>query len=156
MSRTGRAVVEVAQASHCEAMVVREHRIIVIFLGSALVHVRLVSGFITVELTNGITRSDQLEACAVAFALLPRKTASPTGGVSEPFGAFASSTPPGWSLLWRPDAQVSRIDLSALRARPVGPIMEVISGVVAGGGSVAFGSGLLGCADAVPTQLGLF
>ena len=104
----------------------REYRVIFIFLGSAPVHLRLVSGFITFELANDITCSDQLEACVLAFALLPRETASPAGGVRESFRAFASSTPPGWGRARWSGSQVTRVSFTAIWARPVCSHTEVL------------------------------
>ena len=59
---------------------------------------------------------NRLETVAMALAPFPLLSASPTGCVSEPFGALASSTPPGWGRARWPGTQLARVSFMAVWA----------------------------------------
>ena len=123
-------LVRVSRAFLGVAVVKRVQIIVMLFLGSALVHGLGFIGFITVYLTIGIAQPGQLEACAMALASFPCMFASATGCVCESFGALASSAPPGWGRARRPCTQVARVWFTAIWARPVCPSAEVLHGRV--------------------------
>ena len=111
-------------------MVKRVHILIVLFLGSALVRIVGFNGSISVFRTVSIAQPGELEASAMALAPFPCMSASATGCVSEPFGALASSAPPGWGRARRPCTQVARVCFTAIWTRPVCPSAEVLHGRV--------------------------
>ena len=110
------------------AMVMRAHIHFVLFLVSALVRGLGYIGSTSVFLTVGIAQPGELEASAMALAPFPCMSASAAGCVSEPFGALASSAPPGWGRARRPCTQVARVCFTAIWARPVCPSAEVLHG----------------------------
>ena len=121
-------MVRVSRAFRGYAMVKRVHILVAFLLGSALVHAVGFHGSISVFITVVIAHPGELEAGAMALAPFPGMSASATGCVSEPFGALASSAPPGWGRSRRPCTQVARVWFAAIWAGPVCPSAEVLHG----------------------------
>ena len=146
-------MVDVSRAFRRLALVRRVHLALVILLGSALVHIVWFTGIVAVFRNICLAQPNQLEASAIALAPLPCTSASPTGCVSEPFGALASSTPPGWGRARRPGTQVARVCFTAIWARPVRAPAEVLAGRDSRGWDFA-GGGWAPGVNAVATPVG--